>query len=189
MPTNAYYIIGGIVVLLVVGFFFWRRRATPSVAMFRAIDDAITRLQRTALTNILPEQPQGTVKGFDPDTMAGQTARLHDTIRFIYTVERHGFALLHIVSSQLLRPKSQKYHIQCMLVVMMVLNRQLDDSGIKQDDVSFDVDQSELGTQFVYMSLSPQQHEQLLERSKSRHNKRMNPTGKVPTLVGRSGRE
>ena len=156
----AYYIIGGIIVLLVAGFFIWRLRTTPSVAMFGEIDKAIIRLQRTALNNILPEQTDVAVRDFDTDTMARNIANLHDTIRFIYTVEKHEHGFLHIVSSQLLRPKKQKYHIQCMLIAMMVLSRQLSDSGINQNMVSFDVGQSEFGTQYVLMLLSPQQHEQ-----------------------------
>ena len=157
-----WYILAGIALLLIAGFILWRRGNTPSVAMFRAIDEGIRQLQRNALNNILPEHTEGSAKGFDPDAMTGQTVRLHDTIRFIYTVEHHQQGFLHVVSSQLLRAKSRKYHIQCMLVAMLVLNSQLAESGIKQDDVTFDVDQSELGTQYVCMLLPPPQHQQFV---------------------------
>jgi hypothetical protein len=45
-----------------------------------------------------------------------------------------------------------------MLVVMLVLNRQLERSGIKPDNGKFEIDESALGTQYVVMILTAEQH-------------------------------
>lgn len=163
MPAYAYIIVAGIALLLaVVAFFYWRNSTTPSIAMFRAIEAAILKLQQIAVTNILPAQPSGGAAGFNPDAMLRQTETLEGVIRFVYTIEHHENGLLHIVSSQLLRHKSLKYQIQCMLVAMLVLNRQLGDADIKQEEVAFDISQSELGTHYASMFLSQEQHDKFV---------------------------
>ena len=159
MPTYAYYIAAGLAILLIVTVLIRRGGRTPSLAMFRAIEDGISRIQTAALRRVLPEQPEDGVKGFDREAMVEQTIRLQETIRFVYTVEQREDGFGHTVSSQLLKRKGRKYHLQCMLVVILILNRQLSNAGINQDDVAIGVDQSGLGTLYVHMSLSPEQHE------------------------------
>lgn len=158
------YVVAGVVALVAaaVGVVLWRRHNAPSAAMFAAIDQTVRELQRKALRNVLPEQKEGEVAGFDEKKMRDQTASLHDVIRFVYTVEHQQDGFLHVVSSQLKRARSKKYQIQCMLVVMLVFSRELAESGVEQEDVKFQIDESELGTQYVCMLLTPDQHDQLV---------------------------
>jgi hypothetical protein len=86
---------------------------------------------------------------------------LEGTIRFVYTVEQQDGGFMHLVSSQLKRPKGKKYQVQCMLVVMLVLNRQLGQAGIRQEDMKFEIDESALGTQYVGMLLNADQQARL----------------------------
>jgi hypothetical protein len=152
-----WYIIPALAVIVVVAAVVRRSRATPSVAMFQAIDRGILDLQRKAIANVIPDQ-HGEIRGFDEQAARGSTVTLEQTIRFVYTVEQREGSFGHIVSSQLKRPKGKKYQIQCMLVVMLVLNRQLERSGIKPDNVKFEIDESALGTQYVVMILTAEQH-------------------------------
>ena len=160
--------IAGLCVLGVVVLVVARSAATPSVAMFQQIRETVTALQRIAASNVLPATGGEHVTGFSGERMMRQTARLDETIRFVYTVEEHERGFLHAVSSQLLRRKPQKYQLQCMLVVMLTLNQQLGDAGIEQEDVQFDISRSELGTHCVAMLLSPDQHDAILEANPSR---------------------
>lgn len=155
-------IIAGIIILLIIVFVVRQRGATPPLTLWRLIEEAIPPLQRIALTTILPREAPGHITGFDADAMNRQVVSLHETIRFVYTIEKDAERFVHIVSSQMLRPKPPKFQIECMLVVMLVLNRQLGEAGIKHEDVSFEVNQSELGTHYIYMFLSPAQQEQLV---------------------------
>jgi len=159
-------IIVGIVVLGLIAFVVARNSATPSVAMFQRIRETVLALQKTAALNVQPITDGEHVTGFSEERMMRQTANVNETIRFVYTIEQHEEGFLHMVSSQLLQPKPQKYQIQCMLVVMLTWNQQLGDAGIQQQDVQFDVSQSELGTHYVAMVLRPEQHEAVL-RGKS----------------------
>lgn len=166
MPTYLYYAAGAVAILILVSIFVWHRGQTPSDAIWNGIAEAIPQLQRRAVRNILPLQPPGGARDFQPQRAAAQTRRVADTIRLVYTVEQHEHGFLHAVSSQLVRRKSRKFHVHCALVVMLVLERQLTDSGITKEDVAFNVDQSDLGTFYVYMLLSPEQHQQFLGHMK-----------------------
>jgi hypothetical protein len=61
----------------------------------------------------------------------------------IYTVERVQDKFLHMVSSQLKRARSGNYHEQCMLTMIMFLERELEETGINPGDVELHFDQSD----------------------------------------------
>jgi hypothetical protein len=155
-----WYAIAAIAVVVVAALIVRVRNATPSVAMFRAIDRGIQDVQRNAFHNVLPDR-KGEIRCFDEEAMRNQMLVLNETIRFVYTVEQRDSGFVHLVSSQLKRPKGEKYQVECMLVVMLVLNRQLAQVGIKQDEVKFEIQKSELGTHYVAMLLNTEQHERL----------------------------
>jgi hypothetical protein len=134
---------------------------TPSITMFRQIGETLRTLQQRALKNIRPEAQAGEMRGLDLDAMQNQTLTVAGTIRFVYTVEKHSRGLVHMVSSQLCKPKRRKYQVQCMLTIMLHLSRQLSGAGIKSDDVKFEVTESELGTQYVAMLVSLEQQEKM----------------------------
>ena len=92
--------------------------------------------------------------------MARQTGTVQDALRFVYTVERSDQGMLHVISSQLLKRRSQKYQVQATAVVMLLLTQRMRKSGLKEEDVSIDLSESELGTQYVQMRLSSAHHEQ-----------------------------
>ena len=50
-----------------------------------------------------------------------------------------------------------------MLVAMLTLNKQLSDAAIKEDEVQFNIEESETGTQYIFMMLSEQQQQQISE--------------------------
>jgi len=139
-----------------------RINSSPSVAMFHAIEFAMGELQRVAVDNVLPEQPEGGVAGFNPEKMEKQTARIGNSLRLVYTVKHHEEGFLHTASSQLVRPAGHKYHTQCTFIIMLVLYEELKECGIPQEDVSISMHESELGTQFVYMELTAEQHERFV---------------------------
>lgn len=155
-----WYLVAAISVVAIVVAVVFRSRATPSVAMLRAVEGRILDLQRTALADVIPD-PHGELRGFDEQAARNRTATVDGTIRFVYTVEQRDGGFVHLVSSQLKRPRGSTYQVQCMLVVMLVLNRQLAQAGIKPEDVKFELDQSPLGTQFVGMVLNADQHARL----------------------------
>jgi hypothetical protein len=72
--------------------------------------------------------------------------------------------MVHVVSSQLLKPKPEKYQIQCMLLAMLTLNQCLTDAEIDPNSVEFDIDRSATGTHYVAMSLSREQHEKMMAK-------------------------
>ncbi|HOX05402.1 MAG TPA: hypothetical protein PK280_03290 [Planctomycetota bacterium] len=129
--------------------------------MFGKIGDAVSKLQLRAAKNIFPYTPGEEIRGFNPDAMQDLTICVEDTIRFVYTIEKHPQGLVHIISSQLCKPKSKKYHVQCMLVVMASLLRQIGDAGINQNEVKFEITESDLGTQYVNMLVSLEHQEKL----------------------------
>ena len=142
----------------------WFRENTPSEAMFGLIHQGLRKLQVKVLRNILPEQQPGKAVGFNVKRMEDQTITLQNLIRFVYTVERQGDGFLHVISSQLIRRKSQKYQVQCTALVMLLLTRQLTEAGMNQEDVEFDIENSEMGTQYVCMLLDPSQHQQFADK-------------------------
>jgi hypothetical protein len=159
-----WFILAALAALVVISVIF-RRRSTPSVAMFEAIQHGILDLQQKALRSILPDH-HGEIRGFDEATALDTVVALEDTIRFLYSVEEHEGGFLHLISSQLIRPRAEKYQIQCMLVVMLVLNRQLGEAGVQPEDVRFELTKSELGTHYVGMHLTAEQHRRLFGDSR-----------------------
>lgn len=155
-------IVAGMVTAAMVAVIAWRRRSDRLPAtMFAETDQAIRTIQRSALRNILPECPGGVITDFDEDKMRECVTTVHRVIRFVCTVERHPQGLLHTISSQLIRRKSGKYHAQCMLTAMLVLYRELEESGIKQEDVTIEISEPDQGTHYLGMLLSRQQHDRL----------------------------
>jgi hypothetical protein len=155
-----YALVAG-VVLVVVVLVVRRNARTPSLAMWTSITGGIRGLQRIALQHILPGRT-GDIRGFDEKALASQAITLQDTVSFVYTVEEEDGGFLHIVSSKLKRDKDKKYQVECMLVVMMELNRILSEVGVVQEDVKFDIEESEVGTQYVAMHLTASQNDQLV---------------------------
>ena len=142
----------------------WFRENTPSEAIFGLINRGLRKLQAKALRNILPEQEAGKAVGFNVRRMEAQTITLQNVVRFVYTVERQGGGFLHVVSSQLIRRKSRKYQVQCTAAVMLLLNQQLAEAGMNREDVEFDIEESEMGTQYVCMLLGPNEHRQFADK-------------------------
>jgi hypothetical protein len=141
------------------------REDTPSTAMFGLINRGLRKLQAKALKNILPEQEAGKAVGFNVKRMEDQTITLQNTIRFVYTVECQGDGFLHVISSQLMQQKGPKYQVQCTALVMLLLTQQLDEAGMNQEDVEFDIEESETGTHYVCMLLDPSQHQQFADKA------------------------
>jgi hypothetical protein len=157
---NPIYII--LIILIVVVAVYYFRNQGPSVMMFSKISDGLSQIQKSAYGTIIPNSDSQSMANFDESKMKAQTVTLENTIRFVYTVEQNEYGFLHTISSQLLKRKNKKYQVQCMLVAMMTLNTQLKDASIEEGEVNFDIDESELGTQYIGMQLSEKQHEQLL---------------------------
>ncbi len=109
---------------------------------------------------MIPDQ-HGELRGFDERAALNRTVTVNETIRFVYTVEQRDSSFVHLVSSQLRRPRGKKYQVECMLVVMLVLNRQLAQAGIEQEEVKFEISESALGTHYVGMVLNAEQHARL----------------------------
>jgi len=152
------YLIPAVVVIIVIVIVYRKRSGGPSVEAFQRITDAIMTIQRVAVRNVLPQTKSGAITGINEKQMESQTAIVDDTIRFIYTVERDEEDYLHIVSSQLVKRKRRKYQIESMLIVMLAFQRQLPECGIKPENVEFDIQESELGTQYVMMKLNEKQN-------------------------------
>lgn len=136
----------------------------PSSGTMGLIAKSILELRAKAARHIFSESGN---EGAEPDqeVMNGLTARVSDAIRFIYTIEHFKGGLLHTVSSQLVCAKPREYQIQCMLIVMLTFNRELELAGIPADDVALDIEESDQGTQYLRMLLSPEQQKRLLSAS------------------------
>lgn len=157
----AYFLIPA--VLLILGAIWWfRSRSSPPASMFVEIRELLREMQKLAAENILPASDGATMAGIDQATMLKHTAQLRKTIRFVYTIEESEAGRTHMVSSQLLLPKPEKYQIQCMLIVMLTMNQCLEEAGIDPQSVSFQIDKSEQGTHYLAMALSEAQHDQLM---------------------------
>jgi hypothetical protein len=154
-----------VVVVILILFIVSRKRAIPPVEMFKEIGDAIFNLQKKAASNIHVAQDGKDITGISIDKMQNQTLRIQDTIRFVYTIEQNGDEIIHAISSQMLKPKPRKYQLSCMLFVMLTLNKQINEAKINPDDVQFNIDQSELGTLYVNMTLTHSQHDAILNLS------------------------
>ena len=153
------YILAGIVVAVVVlGAIFWKKVNTPSAEMYEAIEKAVRELQSKAMDSVISDGKDSDNTGFNADLIHGKTVTVQNTLRLIYTVEHCQNEFLHTISSRLVCNKNRKYHVECMLVVMLVLQRELEEVGIKQDDVEFQFDRSGYGTQYLYMLLDSGQH-------------------------------
>ena len=149
-----------------VVFLLLRRGATPPAAMFAEIRTATLDLQRVASQNVFPVGQNQKVNGIDQDQMLRQSCRVRDTIRLVYTIKESETGLVHFVSSQLLKPKPEKYQIQCMLVAMLTLNQCLEDAGIDPKSVEFNIDRSATETHYVAMSLTRDKHDQMMAKRK-----------------------
>ena len=126
-----------------------RRGATPPAAMFGEIHTAILDIQQVASRNILPLEQSQNVTGIDQDQMQRQSCRVRETIRYVCTIAESENGLVHTISSQLLRPKPEKYQVQCMLIAMLTLNQCLEESGIDPKSVEFNIARSATGTHYV----------------------------------------
>ena len=159
MPTIvAISIVTGCVVV----FFLLRRGATPPAAMFGEIRTAILKLQRIASQNIFPVEQSQKITGIDQDQKLQQSCHVRETIRYVYTVEETESGVIHTVSSQLLKPKPEKYQVQCMLIAMLTLNQCLAESGIDPKSVEFSIDRSATGTHYVAMMLPREKHDLMM---------------------------
>ena len=157
--------IGLCVVIVVVGAVLWRRGgSTPSMAMWTDISETIPRLQGAAASNIHRAGEDRVAAS----AMAKQTAVLQQTIRFIYTIERDGDRVNHVVSSQLVARKPEKYQVESMLVAMLALTRQLKAAGIEGDQGRFEVSRSEAGTHFMGLQLTAAEHERFMSAASAR---------------------
>lgn len=151
-----------VVVVIALAFLLIRREATPPAGMFMEIRAAILDRQRVASQNILPLEQAQKVTGIDRDQMLRQSCHVRETIRYVYTIEESENGLVHTISSQLLKPKPEKYHVQCMLVAMLTLNQCLDESGVDPKSIEFNIDRSATGTHYVAMLLSRDKHDQIM---------------------------
>ncbi len=157
--------IGLFVVIAGVAVILWRRAgSTPSMAMWSDISETIPRLQRAAASNV-HHAGEDTVASA---AMAKQTAVLRETIRFIYTIARDGDHVNHVISSQLVARKPEKYQVESMLVAMLALTRQLKAAGIEGDQGRFEVDRSEAGTHFMGLLLTAEEHERFMSAGSAR---------------------
>lgn len=157
-----YLIVGGVLAFVVVIALVLRGGGTPSVLMFQQIRDAVLSLQAVAATQIAKATDGRKIQGMLQAEMERQTQRVQETIRFVYTIEEDDGHFIHTVSSQLLARKPEKYQVQCMLVVMLTLNQQLEAAGIDPKSVQFDVSRSEMGTHYVTMALSSEHNAKVL---------------------------
>lgn len=156
------YIALAVAIACVVGFFWIRSRANPSVAMLGEIQWAVLDLQIAASRNIVPIERSDKITGFDEEEMDRQCRRVGGMLQFIYTISESEAGMEHLVSSRLLKRKPEKYQVQCMLFVILTLNRRLADAGIDPKSVEFSVDRSDLGTHYVGLTLSRDQHDRMI---------------------------
>jgi hypothetical protein len=78
-----------------------------------------------------------------------------------YTVEREGETFRHHLSCQA-PGRSRKFLTQATLFAMMLVGKQLEDSGLGGDDgPGFEIAESETGTQHVGFALSAEQQERM----------------------------
>lgn len=151
-----------VLVVVVAGFVIHsRRQAVPSAQMFASINDSLRLVQQKASAAPFSDRQAKELHGMNAATMGkmqDQTVVVNGTIRLIYTVEEKPEGFLHVISSQMVKSRPAKYHISCMLVVMLVLNQQLAEAGIDANDVKFGMEESELGTRYVNMLLTADQH-------------------------------
>jgi len=162
ISMQTFLILLGVVVVIAALYWWYSRGATLSAAMFDEIRDTILRLQQAAAENVFPLEKGNHLTGIHEEKMARQSSHVGPLIRFVYTIEESPTGLVHVISSQLLRPMPEKYQVQCMLVAMLTLNRQLSDSGTDPQEVEFDIEQSVTGTQYVMMSVTQEQHDRML---------------------------
>ena len=136
--------------------------SSPCLRTYLKIRRIIEALQKQAATNITPLNQSEQLGGVDETAMQRQTAQIRNTIRFVYTIDEAPDGIVHMVSSQMLKPKSPKYQVQCMLVVMAVFQQQLQGAGIDPQTIPFNITESETGTQCLAMLLTSSQHSALL---------------------------
>ena len=160
------YIVGAVVlvVLIVIGLAF-RSGSTPSPQKFQEVRAAIIALQDIANSHIAKDD--GKLHGTTQAEIEKLTRSLWGSIRFVYTIDEEDGQFIHTVSSQLTARKPRKYQIECMLMVILTLNQQLEAAGIDPKTVTFDVAQSELGTHYVAIALAPEQHRALMASHKA----------------------
>lgn len=153
-----YIIAGGVLAILLVVVLLLRGGGTPSVLMFQQIRDAMLSLQANAAKHIEKVTDDRRIRGISQAEVERQTRQVQETIRFVYTIEEDSDHFIHTVSSQMIVQKPEKYQVQCMLIVMLTLNQQLEAAGIDPKAVPFDISRSEMGTHYVTMTLSPEQN-------------------------------
>jgi hypothetical protein len=141
----------------------WVRSATtPPPEMFLEIREALLELQQEASQNVEPISASEKIHGIDLDSMPKKMREVRRTIRFVYTIAESQNGLVHTISSQLLKPKSEKYQAQCMIIAMFILNECLGEAGIDLKSIAFEIFRSEIGTHFLEMSLTRDQHQQIM---------------------------
>ena len=150
------------IALVIHAVIFLTKRKHPSAAMSDAIAGAIVELQNTAIENVIAEENQK----FDPDLMARLTVTVEKTLRMIYTVHQHEEGFLHTISSQLISARGESYYIQCMLIMMLILQNELELIGTNADDAGLQMDQSETDTLYIEMLLTPGEHNRFSRKVK-----------------------
>ncbi len=152
-----YWIVAAVVLVVIV--IAVRRARSPSVRVFGEIDAGLVRIQRHAIGNVASATDDGTIRPLSVAEMRESSFNVDRTISFAYTAEQREGGYLHLVSSKLMKPRPAKYQVECMLVAMLVLNRELEQAGLGSDDVGLGVDESETGTQYISLELTPEQHD------------------------------
>jgi hypothetical protein len=161
-----------VVIACALAFYWIRRGSTPPAAMFDEMRAAIRELQQIASQNILPLEQTQKVTGIDLEQMLQQSRQVGNIIRYVYTVEEAENGIVHTISSQLLKPKPEKYQVQCMLIAMLTLNQCLEESGIDPKSIEFTIDRSATGTHYVAMLLPPEKHTQMMAHRNAAEQKR-----------------
>ncbi|MEZ6106682.1 MAG: hypothetical protein R3B96_11335 [Pirellulaceae bacterium] len=158
------YIIGLFIVigLILIAFYVVKLRAMPSVHMFGALRDAVLELQERAAADIFPEPESDEDEPFDPDRMDALCLRVEETIRLIYTIEELDGGLLHVMSSQLVSRRPEKYQVHCMVIALMTVGERLKQAEIDMKDVGVDIERAPTGTHYVRILLTREQHDLMM---------------------------
>lgn len=168
-----WYIVAAVVIVAVVLMYWAWQRSRPSVEMFRTIEKTICQLQRLAVENVFQHQPDGQLSKAEEEAYKRQSAMIGEIISFVYSIEKCDDNVAHLISSRLHCEKSEKYHLQCMSVAILLIVHQLNACDISEKDVGFELKRSDQGTQYLGVMLTAEQHEKLvayIEGSRGLHD-------------------
>lgn len=142
-------------------------RSRMSTRHIQELSAGLLTLQRRAFKNVMSPPDEGHRL---PSRKDLQQSHFNTCQQFgiVYTIAHENGSYIHTISGKA-PGRPRKFVIESMLILILELTRQFEEAGYQFDEAGhgdspkLNIAESELGTQFIELLLTPEQHERLAQ--------------------------